>query len=151
MWKSRNDYSMDIMEFKGPWGWTLNGIVIGIAIFNVAGVAGTAYGPIWQFPVIFGGSGTPKCHFWGAKRFQTDPPRCEVQCSTLFNQCSTHLWSLGLPMANYGHIWPKRVILGGSGAPQCHFWGQKGSKLTLPDVKYNVQPCSTNVQPIWGR
>ena len=53
-------------------------------------------------------------------------------CSTLFNQCSTHLGSLGLSMANYGHIWPKRVILGGSGAPQCHFWGVKRVQTDPP-------------------
>ena len=77
------------MEFKGPWGWTLNGIVIGIAIFNVAGVAGTGNMAI---------SGL----FWGV-------------------------------------LGPQSAIFG----------GQKGSKLT-PQM-YNVQHCSTNVQPICGR
>ena len=60
---------------------------------------------------------------------------------------SMSLGLLGLPMAQYGNF---RSFLGGSGTPKYHFWGQKGSKLTPPDVKYNVQPCSTNVQPIWG-
>ena len=74
------------------------------------------------------------------------------QCSTMFNQCSSHLGSLGLPMAEYGHFWPKKGHFWGVlGPPNAIFWGQKGSKLTPPDVKYNVQPCSTNVQPIWGR
>ena len=98
------------------------------------------------------GFGAPKCHFLGAKRVQTHPPRCEVQCSTMFSQCSTHLGLLGLPMAEYGHLWPKRVIFGGFWGPQMpFFFGQKRPKLTPPDVKYNVQPGSTNVQPIWGR
>ena len=45
--------------------------------------------------------------FLGAKRAQTHPPRCEVHCSTISNQCLTHLWSLGLPMAKYGNFGPK--------------------------------------------
>ena len=72
---------------------------------------------LWPTMAIFdrkgsflGGSGAPQCHFWGAKRVQTDPPRCEVQYSTLFNQYSTYFGLLGLPMAQYGHCWPKNAI-----------------------------------------
>ena len=68
------------------------------------------YGHFEQKKVILGGSGAPKCNFLGAKGVQTHPPRCEVQCSTMFNQCSTHLGSLGLPMAQYGHFEPKNAI-----------------------------------------
>ena len=100
---------------------------------------------------FLGGSGAPKCHFLGAKGVQTHPPRCEVQCSTMFNQCSTQLGSLGLPMAQYGIFWPKKGHFWGILGPQNGiFGGPKGSKLTPLDVKYNVQPCSTNVQSIWG-
>ena len=82
---------------------------------------------------FLGGSGAPKCHFLGAKRVQTHPPGCEIQCSTMFNQCSTHLGFPGLPMANYGHFGPKKAVLGSSGAPIDIFSGPIGSQLT---------PCS---------
>ena len=62
-------------------------------------------GSVWAFRA-------PKCHFLGAKRVQTHPPRCEIQCSTMFNQCSTHLGLLGPPMAKYGHFGPKMAIFG---------------------------------------
>ena len=108
------------------------------------GLLGLPMAQYGNFRSFLGGSGTPKCHFWGAKRFQTDPPRCEVQCSTLFNQCSTHLWSLGLPMANYGHIWPKRVILGGFWGPPVPFLGGKKGPNWPPQmwsIMFNlVQP-----------
>ena len=45
---------------------------------------------------------------------------------------------------------PKKPFLGVSGAPFDIFWGPKGSYLTPLDVNYNVQSCSTNIQPIWG-
>ena len=74
---------------------------------------------LWPNMAIFGqkrsflgGSGAPKCHFFGAKRVQTHPPGCEVQCSTMFNQCSTHLGSLGLPMAQHSHFEPKNAVFG---------------------------------------
>ena len=63
-----------------------------------------------QKKVIFGGFWAPKSHFLGAKRAQTHPPRCGVQCSTMFNQCSIHLGSLGLPVPQYGHFEPKNAI-----------------------------------------
>ena len=39
-----------------------------------------------------------------------------------------------------GPLRPPRVILVSA----------KGSKWPIPDVGYDVQPCSTSVQPIWG-
>ena len=66
------------------------------------------------------------------------------QCSTMLNQCSSHLWSLGLPMAEYGHFGPKRVIFGGFWGPQMRFfWGEKGpnSSPQMWSTMFNhVQP-----------
>ena len=63
---------------------------------------------------FLGTSRAPRWHFRGVKRVQTHPPGCVQQCSTMFNQCSTHLGWLGLPMANkrnfganFGQKWPK--------------------------------------------
>ena len=66
------------------------------------------YGHIWPKKVIFGGSGGPQMPFFGGKKGPNSPPRCEVQCRTMFNQCSTHLGWLGLPKAKYGNFGPKR-------------------------------------------
>ena len=61
-------------------------------------------------------------------------------------QCRWGCWDCLWPnMAISGHFW------GVLGPQSAIFGGQKGSKLTPPDVKYNVQHCSTNVQPICGR
>ena len=110
---------------------------------------------LWPNMAILGQKWPFLSTFWAQKRhFRvflmviTDPPGCEIICSTMSNQSSTYLGSLGLPMAQYGNF---RSFWGVLGPPSAIFGGQKGSKLTPPDVKYNVQPCSTNVQPIWGR
>ena len=71
----------------------------------------------------------------------------------------------------FNHVHPMFNPFGAAGAAYgqiCHFWvekghfwaplgppgdifgGSKGFKLTPLDVSNNVQPCSTNVQPIWG-
>ena len=79
-------------------------------MFNQFGVAGTAYGQIWPFwakKIIFGGFWGPQMPFFWCKKGPNSPPRCEVQCWTKSNQCLTHLGSLGLPMAKYGHFGPK--------------------------------------------
>ena len=59
---------------------------------------------------ILGGSRAPQWHLRVVQKAQTDPPGCGEQCSTLFSQCSTHLGSLGLPMATFGHSRPKKAI-----------------------------------------
>ena len=96
---------------------------------------------IWPNMTFFGqkrsflrGSGAPKWHFWGAKGVQTHPPRCEVQCSTMFNQCSTQLGSLGLPMAQYGIFWPKKVIFGGFWGPKMPFLGGQRGPNSPPQM-----------------
>ena len=104
------------MEFKGPWGWPLNVIVIGIAIFNVAGVAGTAYGPIWQFPVILGGSAAPQCHFWGGKKGPNWPPQ---MWSIMFNLVQPMFNPFGVARTAYGQLWPYLTEKGHFGG----FWG----------------------------
>ena len=110
---------------------------------------------LWPHMAILGQKWPFLSTFWAQKRhFRvflmviTDPPGCEIICSTMSNQSSTYLGSLGLPMAQYGNF---RSFWGVLGPPSATFGGQKGSKLNPPDVKYIVQPCSTNVQPIWGR
>ena len=84
---------------------------------------------LWPKNVLFGpkitildASGAPGWHFLGALKAQTDPPGCVWQCSTMFNQCSTHLGLRGLPMAKYGHFGSKKAVFG-------HFWGPP---LTFP-------------------
>ena len=47
-------------------------------------------------------------------------------------------------MAKNGRFW------GSPETPGTIFDGSKGVELVLPYVKYNVQPCSTGVQPKWG-
>ena len=57
--------------------------------------------------------------FFGALMAQTGPLDVfdNVQpCSTMFNQCSTHLHLLGLLMAKYGHFGPKKAVFE-------RFWG----------------------------
>ena len=49
-------------------------------------------------------------------------------CSTLFNQCSTHLGWLGPPMAKYGHFGQKMAVFGRFQGPYVTFpGGLKGS------------------------
>ena len=79
----------------------------------------------------------------------------EFECSesllVRFSQCSTHLGFLGLIMAKYCQFWAKRAYFERFWGPQLPFlFGPKGPNQPPPDVKYNVQPCSTSVQPIWG-
>ena len=75
--------------------------------------------------------------------------------------CCGKLWDISSKKTAYGQInnrhWPNMSFLGQKG----HFWaplgppgdifgGSKWFKLTPLDVSNNVQPCSTNVQPIWA-
>ena len=103
-WAQKRHFWVFLMVITDPPGCEIICSTMSNQSSTYLGSLGLPMAQYGNFRSFLGGSGTPKCHFWGAKRFQTDPPRCEVQCSTLFNQCSTHLWSLGLPMANYGHI-----------------------------------------------
>ena len=115
---------------------------------------GGAYGQKWAFWAKNGRfrvSGDPRCHFLGALKAQTGHPGCVWQCPTLFNQCPTHLEPLEVPMAEnglFGKIWPFLEPLEPPGAI---FWGPWGPKQVTLDVFDNVQPCPTNVQPIWSR
>ena len=58
--------------------------------------------------------------------------------------CKKSIGQIRPNMARNGHfgspLRPPRVILVSA----------KGSKWPIPDVGYDVQPCSTSVQPIWG-
>ena len=72
---------------------------------------------------------------------------------TMFNHVEPMFKPFVVAGTAYGQIWPflakKGSFWGGVlGLPNAIFWGPKGSKLTPPDVKYNVQPWSTNAQPI---
>merc|ERR1719203_2587581 len=82
---------------------------------------------------------------------ENHPPGCVQQCPTMFTQCPTHLGLLGLPMAKNDIFGSKKVIFGHLWGPPVTFsGGPKGSNSPPPDVSNNVQPCSPNVQPIWG-
>ena len=73
----------------------------------------------------------------------------------MFNHVQPMFNPIGVAGTAYGPIWhflaKKGHFWGVLGPQNAIFGGPKGSNLTPPDVKYNVQPCSTNVQPIWGR
>ena len=73
---------------------------------------------------------------------------CEIKYSTIFIQWWAHLRGLQSLMANM-------VILGQNnhfqGTPRDIFMEAKNSQMTVPDMKYNVEPSLTNVEPIWGR
>ena len=66
----------------------------------------------------------------------------------MFNHVQPMFNPFGVAGTVYGPIWPfmakKGHFWGVLGPPNAIFWGQKGSKLTPPDVKYNVQPRPTN-------
>ena len=75
-------------------------------------------------------------HFWGLP--PTFPgvlkgpnwlPGCVWQCSTMFNQCSTHLGLLGQPMAKYGIFRQKMAIFGHKNG-QNH-WNLMGTRLNI--------------------
>ena len=86
-------------------------------------------------------------HFHGGKRVPNDPPGREIQCSTVFNQCSTHLRQLEPLMAKYGNFGPKLGIFGaiwGTRGP--FFWGQKGS--IRPPRMWNTM--FNRVQPMFN-
>ena len=56
------------------------------------------YGRKWSF---LGAPCDPRDHFRWVQRGRTGPPICEIQCSTLFNRCSTQIGQLGPSMAKY--------------------------------------------------
>ena len=188
------------------WGTMFNLIQL---VFNPFGAARTAYGEILPNMAIndlFGASWDPWDHFRWVQRGRTGPSIGEIQCSTLFNRCSTQIGQLRPSIAKYCQLWPKMAVFGGPGWPQgpflmgpkglnwsLHMWdtmfnpvqpvfnpnraarpvygqilpnmakngrfwgppvtpgtifdGSKGVELVLPYVRYNVQPCSTGVQP----
>ena len=115
------------------------------AIFGAKYPITANYGQITHKIVIcgFGGpSGTRGAIFnkilWGP----TGPPICEIQCSTLFNRCSTQIGQLGLPRAKYFQTWQD---------PKGPFsMGPKGSNWSLHmwDTIFNpVQPVSNPNRP----
>ena len=81
------------------------------------------YGHLGHKRPFSGTSGAPKWCFRVVKKAQTDPLGCEVQCSTLFNQCSTHLRLLGLHMAKNSHFGPKKAVFGDFWRPKKMFPG----------------------------
>jgi len=69
----------------------------------------------------FDDSGALQWPFFGALKVQTDPPEGVWQCSTLFNQRSTHLCLLEGSMVKKLHFWAKKG----------HFWRLWGPPATL--------------------
>ena len=103
----------------------------------------TVFGRFWGSLVTF---------FWGPNGPNWPP----WMCLTMFNHvqpCSTNVQPI---WACWDCLWPNMAISGQKGrfrallGPPGDISGwSKRLKLTPPDVKYNVQPCSINVQPIW--
>ena len=89
--------------------------------------------------------------FSGGLKGSNSPPR---MCPTMSNHVHPMSNPFGAAGAAYGqkcHFWVKKGHFWTPlGPPGNIFWGPKGFKLTPPDVSNNVQPCSPNVQPIWG-
>merc|ERR1719458_662578 len=101
--------------------------------------------------VIFGHLWGPLVTFSGGLKGSNSPPR---MCPTMSNHVHPMSNPFGAAGAAYGqkcHFWVKKGHFWAPlGPPGDIFWGPKGFKLTPPDVSNNVQPCSPNVQPIWG-
>ena len=112
------------------------------------------YCQIWLKNGCFRGPLMPSRVILVGQRGPSGPPRCGIQCSTVFNQCSTNLRQVRPLMAKYGQKWLKMAKNGRFGGPlrppRVILVSAKGSKWPIPDVGYDVQPCSTSVQPIWG-
>ena len=83
----------------------------------------------------------------GAKVSKWPIPDVGYDVQPVFNQ-------FGAARAAYGQIRPNMAKNGRFGGPlrppRVILVGAKGSKWPIPDVGYDVQPCSTSVQPIWG-
>ena len=121
---------------------------------NPFGLAGTAYGQIWPFRVkkdVFGRFWGPPVTFPGGLKGSNWPPR---MWNTMFNHVQPMFNPSGPAGTAYGQLWPflgkKGCFRAPLGPPGDISGWSKRLKLTPPDVKYNVQPCSTNVQPIWA-
>ena len=86
----------------------------------------------------------------GAKGSQWPPQ----MWATMFNRVQPVFNQFGAARAAYGQIRPNMAKNGRFGGPLRHprviLVSAKGSKCPIPDVGYDVQPCSTSVQPIWG-
>ena len=113
----------------------------------------------WQYLAI----SSQKGPFWGvlgppndisvwSKRPKLTPPDVENNVQP----CSPNVQPIP---GRWDYLWPNMASFFGQKGP---FWGvlgppndisvwSKRPKLTPPDVENNVQPCSPNVQPIWGR
>ena len=75
---------------------------------------------------------------------------CTFACFThnvLWDQCTVAIYT-NILVFTINEC--SRSFLGLSGTPQGHFHGGQKVPNDPPDVRYNVQPCSINVQPIWG-
>ena len=75
------------------------------------------YGQIWLKNGCFRGPLMPSRVILVGQRGPSGPPRCRIQCSTVFNRCSTNLRQVGPLMAKYGQIWPNMAKNGRFGGP----------------------------------
>ena len=92
---------------------------------------------------IFGVSGASGATFWGPSRSKLTP----LDVFDNVQLCSNR--AIG---GAYGQKWAfssKNGRFRSLGPPGATFWGAQRPKQTTLDVLYNVQPCPTNVQPIW--
>ena len=125
------------------------------------------FGPKWpQFAISSPSS--PKWGFWAKNdNFERlwgprvtlfggpkGPNRPPGMCLTMFNHVQPMFNPFGLAGTAYGQIWPFWVKKGRFRAllrPPTDISGwAKRPKLTPPEVENIIQPCSPNVQPIWG-
>ena len=85
-------------------------------------------------------------------RGPSGPPRCGIQCSTVFNRCSTNLRQVGPLMAKYGRKWLKLPLQGPSEAPHGHFGGWKGVQVAHPSCglqcSTRFNQCSTKLRQL---
>ena len=70
------------------------------------------YSQIWLKDGCFRGPLMPSRVILVGQRGPSGPPRCGIQCSTVFNRFSTNLRQVRPLMAKYGQKWLKMAVLG---------------------------------------
>ena len=120
-------------------------------VFNQFEAGRATYGQIWQNMAKNGRFGgplrPPTVILVGVKGSEWPIPVVGYNVQPVFNQFEAD-------RAANGQIRPNMARNGRFGGPLRHprviLVSAKGSKWPIPDVGYDVQPCSTSVQPIWG-
>ena len=123
-------------------------------VFNQFEAGKATYGQIWPKMAKngrFGGPLRPPRVILVSSKGSKWPPQ---MWATMFNHDQPVFNQFGAARAAYGQIRPNMARNGRFGGPLRHprviLVGAKVSKWPILDVGYDVQPCSTSVQPIWG-